>query len=450
MILPRFSFLALLSVTLATSLFADTVTLKNGTKIEGKITNETDTQLTIETKSGGIIDEQTVKKEDVQSVTKLTPDEIAYAALRSVKLGANSLPTPTQYDNYLTALKAFVSQHPQSKYKPEIEKLTADFEAEQKRVADGEVKLDGKWLSKVEVQRERYQINATVAANYMKEQSARGDAVGAMNTFELLEKQYPGSRGYIDAVDAAKRIVPALKQQADARIARLPAEIAEREKSIAGAAGLNKIELQGEYDREKQSNEAALAVAKRQQLKWPPFIPRNEESMKQISTLAGEAASRLASVDVAKARQSIQLANEARAALDKKDLTAAEEKVRAAREAWSTNELATRLDTEIADAKAAATAKAETPAEPAPAETTTPAETKPEMKKTEEKPAETTTTTPEAAASTSADSAPAEPPAEEESNPLFRLLLIIILAIVAFVGFKAYRNVRKKSSEVIE
>jgi hypothetical protein len=439
MIAPRFSILAFASVAFAASLLADTVTLKDGKKLEGKITNETETQITIETKSGGIIDEQTVDKASVQSVSKTTPDEAAYASLRTIKLGANSLPTPTQYDNFLAAMKSFLAQHPTSKYKAEIEKLVADFEAEQKRVSDGEVKLDGKWLGKAEVQRERYQISGAVAANYMKEQSARGDQAGAMNTFEVLEKQYPGSGGFIDGVEAARRIAAALKQQADARLARLPVETAEREKSIAGAAGLNKIELQGEFDREKQSIEAALAQAKRQGAKWPPFIPRSEESMKQISNLASEVTSRLSSIDVAKARQSLQFANDARAALDKKDLTAAEEKVRAAREAWGANELVTRLETEISETRAAAAAKEAAAAAAAEAQS----ETKPEMK-AEEKATDATETT-DASANT-----PEEPAAEEESNPIFRLMLIIVLAIVAFVGLKAYRNVRKKASEVIE
>jgi hypothetical protein len=438
MTLPRLSLLALASVTFAASVLADTVVLKNGTKIEGKITSETDTQITIETKAGGIVDEQTVKKDEVQSVSKETPDEIAYASLRAIKLGANSLPSSTQYDNYLTSLKSFVSQFPESKHKAEIEKLATDFGAEQKRVADGEVKLDGKWLSKAEVQRERYQINGMVAFNYMKEQAARNDAIGAMNTFEILRKQYIGSRGYIEAADVAKRLLSTLKQQADARLARLPAENAEREKSVAGAAGLNKIQLQGELDREKQSNAAALALAKSQGLRWPPFIPRSEESMKEISSLAGEQASELTSVDVAKARQSIQLANEARAALDKKDLTVAEEKTRAARDAWGENEIVTRLEPEIASAKEAADkAKAETTSEaPVPATT---------AEKAEDKPADTES----AATETSSDSS-SEAANQEEGNPLFRIVLIVIIAIVAFVGFSAYRSIRKKASEVIE
>jgi hypothetical protein len=452
MTLPRFSLLALASVAFATSLLADTVVLKNGTKIEGKITSETDTQITIESRSGGIIDEQTVKKDEVQSVSKTAADEAAYAPLRGIKLGTNSLPTAVQYDTYLTPLRAFVSKYPDSKYKAEIEKLVADFEAEQKRVTDGEAKLDGKWMNKTEVQRERYQINGMVAFNYMKEQSARGDAVGAMNTFDLLKKQYPGSRGYIEAVDTAKRLLPALKQQADARLARLPAENADREKAVAGSTGLNKIQLQGELDQEKQGMEAALAQAKRQGLRWPPFIPRSEDSMKQISTLAGEEGSQLTSVDVAKARQSIQLATEARAALDKKDFTTAEEKTRAARDAWGENEIATRLDAEIPEAKTAAAAKIGTPGEPAPAPTdaTSTTETKPESKpetKSEEKPAESATASTESTAgSTSTETAAAE----DEPNPLFRILLIIVIAIVAFVGLKAYRGIKKRSSEVIE
>jgi hypothetical protein len=426
-------------MTIASSLFADIVTLKNGTKIEGKITSETDTQITVETRSGGVIDEQTVKKDEVQSVSKTTADEAAYAALRGIKLGANSLPTITQYDNLLTPLKSFVSQYPQSKYKAEIEKLAAEVEAEQKRVTDGEVKLDGKWLGSAEVQRERYQINAMVAFNYMKEQAARNDAVGAMNTFDILRKQYPGSRGYIEAVETARRLVPMLKQQAEARLARIPGENAERERVVAAAAGLNKIQLQGEHDREKQGIEAALALGKRQGLKWPPFIPRSEESMRDISNRATEEVSQLASVDVARARQSLQLAAEARAALDKKNFDTAEEKTRLAREAWSENEIATRLEKEVADAKTVASTAptTATPAESAPAET------KPEPK-AEEKPAEA------AAAAASTETTDSSTAGDDEPNPLFRILLIIIIAIVAFVGLKAYRSIRKKSSEVIE
>jgi hypothetical protein len=440
MTFPRISLLALACVTFATSLLGDTVVLKDGTKIEGKITSETETQITIETRAGGVIDEQTVKKEDVQSVSKATADEAAYASLRGIKLGASSLPSASQYDSNLSVLKSFVSKYPDSKHKAEVAKLAEEMEAEQKRVMQGEVKLDGKWISAAEVQRERYQINAMIAVSYMKDQAARSDGIGAMNTFELLRKQYPGSRGYIEGVDIAKRLVAGLKQQADARLARLPAENAERQKAIA-AAGTDRVQLQNEFNQEKQANEAAVARAKAQSVKWPPFLPRSEELLKQISTLAGEEASQLSSVDVAKARQSLQLANEARAALDAKNLAGAEEKTRAAQEAWGENEIVARLEKEIGDAKtiASTTTTAEAPAETAPAGST------------EGKPAETAGTSSETAKESTDSSGSTETSgAEEESNPLFRIVLIVIIAIVAFVGLKAYRGVRKRASEVIE
>ncbi|HET6407492.1 MAG TPA: PTPDL family protein [Chthoniobacteraceae bacterium] len=447
MTLPRFAILSFVSVTFAASLLADTVVLKSGTKIEGKITKESDTEVTIETKSGGIIDEQTIKKEEVASVSKATADEMAYVALKNIKLGANSLPTPTQYDSFVTSLKAFVTQYPESSHKAEVEKLASEFEAEQKRVAGGEVKLDGKWLSKTEVERERYQINGTVAANYMKEQSTRGDAIGAMNTFDLLEKQYPGSRGYIDAVDLAKRLVVSLKQQADTRTARIPAELAEREKAVAASSGVNKMQLQAEHDREKQMNEAALAQAKRQNFRFPPFLPRNEEAMKQISSLAGQEVTRLAGIDVAKARLSLQLADQARAALDKKDITTAEEKYTAARDAWAQNEIVTRLEKEISDAKSVASN-----ATPPPATTAEPAEADApkEDKKAESEKTKTETTSDSAAPVAPAAGESAEEPVDESGNPLFRFMLIGIAAIVAFIAWKAYKGVRKKASEVIE
>jgi hypothetical protein len=442
MISPRLSAVAFASVALLTSALADTVELKSGAKIEGKITSETDTQLTIEIKSGGIVDEQTVNKADVLNVAKASPDEAAYAVLKTIKLGANSLPTVAQYDTYLGHLKTFVSQYPNSAHKDEIEKLAADFEAEKTRVADGEIKLAGKWLGKEEVQRERYQINGAIAADFLKEQAARNDVIGALNTFDVLEKQYPGSRGYVDSVETVKRLLPSLKQQADAYMVRLPAEKAAREKALAGAAGLNKIELQKEHDQEKQGIEAALALAKRQNVKWPPFLPRSEEAMKRISELAKQDILRLSSFDPAKPQESFKLASEARAALDSKDFTLAEQKLRSAQAAWSRNELLPRLNRELSEARTAAAQAIAAQAEAARAAEVAKAAAEAERKAAEAKKAEE--------ASRLAVSS-ASQPAEDEPNKLpFRIMLAVVIGGVAFAGWKAYSSLRKKANEVLE
>lgn len=415
------------AVLLATAALADTVTLKSGEKIEGKILSETDTELTIEVVSGGVVDERKVPKADVSSMSKQTPDQLAWQTLKAIKLGDNSLPTAEQYDVLLTPLKAFTTQFPESEHRSEAEQILGEVDGEKNRVASGEVKLNNQWLTKEEVERERYQISGTIALNHMKAQAARGDVIGAMNTFDIIEKQFDGSRGYLEAiVFARQQILPALQAQATQRLAALPAENAERERGVKANVGLDRVTLQREIEAEKKANETAMADAKKAGIKWPPFLRRSEASMKEIVKLCEDTEKRLASFDIAKAGESLKLAEEIRADLAKKDLDAAGKKLRQAQTLWQKNEVLTRLTVQHTAAIAAAKATPE-PAKQTP--TPTP------------KPVAKTTPIPVSTAA-----------AEEEkpSNPLIPIIGAVILTVLAFAGWTAYKKVVKKSNEIIE
>src|SRR5688572_29303260 len=126
--LPRLLLTAFAGTSFIASGFADTVVLKSGEKIEGKIKSETDAEVIIESKSGGIVDEQTVKRADIQSISKEEADAAAWAPLAPLKPGANSLPSAASYDAYINPLKAFATQFPTSKHKDAAEKAATEFE----------------------------------------------------------------------------------------------------------------------------------------------------------------------------------------------------------------------------------------------------------------------------------------------------------------------------------
>ena len=159
--------------------------------------------------------------------------------------------------------------------------------------------------------------------------------------------------------------------------------------------------------------------------------------MRKISQLADNESKRLAAIDLAKPKQSVEAAEAARAALDKGDLAAANESLGKARDLWSVNELVQRLDKDVAAARTAASTAAAA-SEPA-------AEEKPAPKATP-KPAST-----EPAAGDAAPAPAAAPVVEEESsgNPL-RIIVVIVIAALAIGGWKAYKSVQKKANEVIE
>ena len=435
-----FPIVALLS---ATALLGrgDIITLKSGEKIDGRILSETSAELKIEVKSGGIVDERTVAKSDVAKVEKASADGVAWQPLKTLQPGANSLPAG-QYDRVIGPLRSFVTQFPQSPHAADAQKALTAFEEEKKRVDSGELKLSGKWISKEEVQKERYQINALVALNHLREQQARGDVIGALNTFDVIERDYPGSRAYPDAVEAVLRILPAVKAQAAARMAALPAEKETQEKAIAAALEPSKSEMKAAGERERAMNEQLVAAAKTQGANWPPFLPKSEEAMRMIADRATNEGTRLAGLNIGNFRQSIQLAEKARQSLAAKELQAAEETLNQAQALWDANELVKRTSAELASARTAST-------EPLPAEPPPPAD--PGSADPAAAPTSTATGTSESSSPEQAVSvSDAEPEDEASLITPFRLVLAIVVIAFLVALWKMYKSVKSKANEVLE
>lgn len=344
--------------TLSAGSFADIVTLKSGTKVEGKITSETAAEITISVKSGGITDDQTIKKSDIASVAKDAPDELAWQPLKGAKLGKNSFPLPS-YDSAINPLNGFINEYPESKYAADAKKLVETFSAEKKRVEEGEVKLDDKWLSKEEAQKEGVQIKGLIAFNYMKDQSAR-DMTAALNTLEVIEKNYAGTRAYPDAVDYAQKMLPALKTELERRTKALEAKKTEQAETIKKLTGQEKTTIENEIKAAKTSADAVVAASEKQGLKWLPLNPSTEHSLQSLTQKLTSETQRLNSVPVAKMRASIESAEKAKAALASNDLAGAETALAQASSAWSNNELSTRLKAELDAAKKAAAIAAAT------------------------------------------------------------------------------------------
>ena len=411
---------------LSCSAFADTITLTNGEKLEGKVLSETATELTVEYReSAGITDQKVIKKSDVVSVMKEQPDEAAWKTIKDFKLGAFSLPA-RQYDELLKPLNFFANTYPQNAHAADVKKMQEAVESEKARVEAGEVKVADKWLSKEEAQKERYQINGLLAFNHMKSQSAAGDMIGALNTFDQLEKTYPGSKNYPDAADLAKQVLPALRATVTRAAQQLEVDAAGRKTAS------NRAELEAAAAREQAAGEAAIAAAERAQQKWPALSSRSTKNLTALGTKAQAELQRLAALDVAKMRQSIQLAEKARILLDAKDLPAAEATLREASTAWATNEMTARITTELASARTAAIPESAPVEEPKPVE------------KPVEKPK------PEAAAPTVV-----EVVEEEEKPKSFFLTLpgavtVVVLLAFVLVGINVFKKLKSRANDVLE
>lgn len=436
MIKKRFvaGLLCALSLALVPVGRADTVTLKSGEKIEGKVVQETDQEVTIEYHvSASITDSRTIPKAEIESVAKATPDELLFQSLQALKPGPNSFPAD-YYPKAVKSLQDFLTQYPKSPHADEIARQLAAFADEKSKVDGGEIKIATRWLRKEEAMRERYQITAQLLYAQMEDAARRSDLATAMNTFDQIEKGYPGSRSMPDAVELARKILPSLKTMAERALLNLKAQKADREKGLKLLSDNERTQTIAALAHEEKQNNDAFEAAGKAGVKWGPMQIHGEKSLTQIATKAPTEESRLAALPVPKMRDSLRLTDTGLQQFAQQDYTAAQGTFREATAAWSANEIATRYTKDVAE-KLAPKATPE-PIVPVATPTGTPTP----------KP----TSTPQVAhAATPAPSAPiVQAPIEEEPS-FFRTpkgIIIIVVAVIALLG-GAYQLKKKKQSD---
>lgn len=335
---------------------AETVILTTGEKIEGKIVRETEAEITVEYRvSASISDERVIPKSDIQKIEKMSPDDLAFQELRNLKINPQTSFSPDVYNRVINQLKNFLESYPASAHTAEVKQTLAAFQAEKARADAGEMKFQGKWLSKGDVAKDRIQIEGQQAFDMMKYQMSRQDWSGTLNTFDLIEKKYSATRVYPDAVDLAVQILLSLQKQVADRQKMIVYNQNDFQKAIQMAKPEDVSKLREGDKREQDQYAAAIAAAKKDGVKWMPFIPRSSESMNAFQTAILGELNHLKVVPVQKMHASIGLVNDARAAQDSKQTASAVSLVGEALKAWPQNEEAIRLKDDLSSVKATET-----------------------------------------------------------------------------------------------
>jgi hypothetical protein len=135
---------------------ADTVTLKDGTVLEGEIRAEDDATLSIylEFAHGTITETRQIHKTDIAKVVRLTPEQRAawqakrdYEGIEKYQLNASVSYRLEYYDQVVRdVFHKFLANHPDSVYASNVTARIVQWEAERDQVAGGKMKFHGQWL----------------------------------------------------------------------------------------------------------------------------------------------------------------------------------------------------------------------------------------------------------------------------------------------------------------
>lgn len=345
-----------LLATLIPQASADTVTLKSGEKVEGKIIRDTDAEIAVEVKvSASVTDERVIPKSEVEKIDKPQPDEVAFQGIRNLKPDAANSFAPATYEGMITSLKAFQQLFPDSAHHAEVQAVLDAIEAEKQRVDSGEVKFRGNWLSAEQAAQLKPEIQAQQLFGVMKDQGARGDLSGAMNTFERIAASHKGSMIFPDAVDYAKQVLTTLQSTTTRMLGVWAHDQQQLKSSIDFAMPEQKQQLIATAKREQDRDNAALDAAQKAQLKWVPLLPRSQKSLDTLQKQAAAELARLNTLPVKKMRDSIASVDTAKAAIDAKDSAGADKALNDATALWPDNDAAKRYTAIVTAAKAAAT-----------------------------------------------------------------------------------------------
>lgn len=346
---PSFFVCAGLFLAFALPARADSLTLTSGEVLSGRISSESAQEIVMDVQVGsGIIEQKTFLKSEVKSVTKTPADEIAFQAIKNYQIESHSLP-PASYPVIIQNFQTFLKQHAKSAHAAEIKKNLEAFNQEQERVKKGDIKWENQWYTREEAEKNKVELGAKIRLSFMKEQVTKRDLIGALNTFELIEKSSPGARVFPDAAELGQAVIRALVLDAD----RLQNAAKEQETKFTASLKLatekQKAQLSDARRLQLEAAEAAASAAEQAAsgVKWKPFFPTAPKSLEgQKNRLTAEVP-RFERLPVAEMRASIAALDAAESALQLKKADEAEAKIKDAQTRWPQNGRLTGIKSDL-------------------------------------------------------------------------------------------------------
>jgi len=336
----------------AVAAMADTVTLNSGETINGKISRESDKEIVVDVViSAGVTDEKIIPRSDVKSVSKTTADEVAFRGVKDLQPDTHSL-QPAAYPPVIKTLETFLKDYPQSSHAEEVKKTLETFKQELARVKAGELKWADRWYTAKEAEKHKYQISAQMTLNTMRDQAASRDFISALNTFDQIEKNYPGSTAYPEAAELAQSMMRVAAMDMVAMQNKAKAQEVQFNSSIVLVPEPEKSQVIAGRKAQVAAAEAALAAAEKNGVKWKPLSPLSPKSFEALKTTLSTEAPLLEKLPVANMRSSVTITQGVDVDIRANHLEGVEAKLREAKTLWPQNVQITELTAELAALKA--------------------------------------------------------------------------------------------------
>jgi len=321
------------------SVRAEWIELQDGTKVEGTILSVTPETVLIEVQTTPSIREaKSFPRETVGKIQRATQDDIAFEEIADIAPPATA-DHPAAYDGPLEKVRTFAKNYAYSRHMAAARKIMASLETERSRVAAGEVKIDGEWVTADASPADRTELGGRVQLSKMKSAT---DPAAALAAFEVMEKNHNTSSAYPEAVKEAVASIEKLRADLVRTRTELDRRTREQEQGLQLASEDRRLQIEAGITQEKAAVQAQVERVSQSGGKWLPVLA-DAKVLEDLSKLADTEEARLSRIDVEKMSAAVDTVRTARAQLDSGDLEGAKTSLDEAQKLWSQHVLLASL-----------------------------------------------------------------------------------------------------------
>jgi len=322
---------------------ADTIELITGEVIEGKILRETPDHVIIKTRfSETIMEDRPIPREKIKNIKKIAPDEFAFAELEKLELPETAF-TPEAYEAALKPLRGFLQEFGYSSRVPAVREKVRAIEAEQQKVAEGAIKLNGRLYNPDELGEAASEIETFRRVTEIQKMAEGGDLAGAINAFFVFAKDNSGSLAFVGAVEQAQGYIRALIGVLEHEIRNSPILEKRREEQVALASPENRSSMEAARARQIEDLQNAVSRSKEEGAVIPPYARFSLASLKEAHTAANLQLQKLNDLNLAAMQRSVKLLGEAEVFFEERELQGSLQRVQQSLDAWPENAAAQRF-----------------------------------------------------------------------------------------------------------
>jgi len=320
------------------------IQLNDGKVINGVILEDTPDGILMEYYvTPTIRDQKVFPRDHVVRIVKAPADEKAFKALGTLVSPKTLLDTSFHDELILKKIPKFVSNYPYSSHLAELRAILVTLEGERERLRIGDRKINGDWITATAINADPYEMGAKIKYAEITELAAENNALGALQSCELLEKTYPGSASLPDTIDLGLTQIIPLQAALDKAKSDFDVLNKRRENALALAPGDQAIEIKKAIETEDQNTKTAIKNALSDGSKFFPVFPNNQEALDALQALIISETARWKLLSKTPMRDGITASKNCASAVNQGDLKTAQEQLALSEKLWPANAENARL-----------------------------------------------------------------------------------------------------------